>query len=265
MNKNNNPSTKNSLEEISKLCDHLIKMDAHGKRTRDQLSAIVYAAQQLGINPFQALQGGINFIQGKIEISSRTMNALIRSQGHSIQKDPKSDNTICILHGKRKDNGDVWTASFSLKDAEIAGKDLTKGTWAQYPERMLFARALSILARELFPDVIGNCYVAGEIAEESTLCASNESPSQVPIITNEQSEELESLLSQVPEYKEKILQYLSYKKIETLAHLPVSLYPELIKKVKAKVETQLQQEEKQTEEKPIAETVVKEEEKENIN
>ena len=47
---------------------------------------IILSARELSIPPMQALNGGLNIIQGKIEISARMMNALIRRAGHYFPK-----------------------------------------------------------------------------------------------------------------------------------------------------------------------------------
>ncbi|WP_044881403.1 hypothetical protein [Neochlamydia sp. EPS4] len=54
-------------------------------------------------------------------MSAFMMNQLIRQAGHSISKDPKFDDTQCILQGKRTDTGDTWTKIFSIADAKRAG------------------------------------------------------------------------------------------------------------------------------------------------
>lgn len=103
-----------------------------------------------------------------LEMSVHLMSSLIRSKGHSLSKDPKSNDTLCILHGKRADNQSTWHASFSLADAKRAGLLDKKGyMWVKYPQRMLYARALAILARELFSDVIEGMYVEGELSGEN--------------------------------------------------------------------------------------------------
>lgn len=125
--------------------------------------AIIQKAKSLKINAVDALGGGLYFTNGKVGMSAEMMNTLIRSHGHSITKDTKSNDQICILHGKRADNGDTWTESFSIEDAKRAGifKDATP--WGKYPRNMCFNRALSNLARQLFPDVIKGCYEIDEL------------------------------------------------------------------------------------------------------
>jgi len=124
---------------------------------------ILLAAQELGIKPMQALNGGIWNINGRIEISARLMNAMIRKAGYSIVI-KEADATKCILEGKRHDSGDCFTSQFTIEDAAragLAGRD----NWKKYAEDMLYSRAMSRLARRLFPDIIGEAYVEGEIRD----------------------------------------------------------------------------------------------------
>lgn len=125
---------------------------------------IMLAARELGIPPMQALNKGLNIIQGAVEISARMMNAMIRRAGHSI-KIIKSDDITCTLEGKRSDNGDTATVTYGIEDAKKAGLVKVGGGWTKNPTDMCFARALSRLARQLFSDVIGIGYVEGEITQ----------------------------------------------------------------------------------------------------
>jgi hypothetical protein len=127
---------------------------------------VLLAAHDLGIKPTIALNGGIWNIQGKIEISARLMTSMIRRAGHSLSI-KESSATTCTILGKRCDNSDEHEVTFNIEHAQkagLAGRD----TWKKYPEDMLYARALSRLARRLFPDVIGTAYVEGEIRDEQT-------------------------------------------------------------------------------------------------
>lgn len=124
---------------------------------------IMLSARELGIPPMQALNGGINIIQGKVEISARMMSALIRKSGHQIQVKECTPNQ-CILIGKRGDTGETQCSSFSIQEAQSAGLVKPGGGWTKWPKDMCFARALSRLARQLFSDVIGIGYVEGEIS-----------------------------------------------------------------------------------------------------
>jgi len=179
-------SAVEEFENTKALCQKLLETPHYKKMGEEGVFAIVQTCKSIGIDPLRGLNKGMYCVRGAVEMSSRLMNSLIRSKKHSITKDKRSDDTICILHGRRADNGDTWSASFSLKEAELAG--LTKNpSWRTCPSDMLFARALSRLARQLFPDVIGNCYVEGEISDAPPL---HEPLPEIP--SKEEVEEIEA-------------------------------------------------------------------------
>ena len=124
---------------------------------------IMLAAREMGIPPMAALNGGLNIIQGKVEISARMMSALIRKAGHSL-KILENTDALCTVQGTRVDNGDTHTVTYTVQDAQKAGLVKSGGGWVKNPADMCFARAMSRLARQLFSDVIGIGYVEGEIS-----------------------------------------------------------------------------------------------------
>src|ERR1044071_6899883 len=125
------------IEQTQNMCKQLMKTAHYHKIGEVGIFTIVQKARSIGLNPLDALNGAMYFVNGKVELSANTMNYLIRAKGHSIVRDDKSNQEICILKGRRADNGDTWTASFSIKEAKIAG--IYKNTWEKYPEDMLFA------------------------------------------------------------------------------------------------------------------------------
>ncbi len=164
---------------------------------------IMLAARELGIPPCQALNGGINIINGKAEISARMMSALIRKAGHEIKIKTSTDD-ICVLVGKRADTQETQEASFSVADAQRAGLVKQGGGWVKFPKDMCFARALSRLARQLFSDVIGIGYVEGEIQATEAEIALPEDIT--PIV---ETNRIDELLSKFPEEeKENLLEYI---------------------------------------------------------
>jgi len=160
-----------------------------------KIMMILLAAHDLGIKPTIALNGGIWNIQGKIEISARLMTSMIRRAGHSISIKECNDK-ICILKGKRADNGDEIESSFSIEDAKNAGL-ANRDVWKKYAEDMLYARAMSRLARRLFPDVIGTAYVEGEIRDGNLTMSDGE------VINNKEPEPIQPNLAQI-ENQDKI-------------------------------------------------------------
>lgn len=221
-----------AVDEMRKICHALMNTKHYAKMGEGDIFAIVSKARSLNINPIDALNGGLYAVHGKVEMSAAMMNQLIRQHGHSVSRDAKSNDSICILHGKRKDNGDTWTESFSIDEAKRAGIYSEKGTWGKYPRDMLFARALSRLARQLFPDVIKGCYVEEEIPKLDENEATRVEAVLIPnTITEEEAGNLDRLLNQVPDYKEEVLKSLMDKfSISSL----FDLTPELKQRIEVK-------------------------------
>lgn len=177
------------VDSIQKLAAMLLKTPHYKVMGEAGVYSILFAAKAVGIDPFQALNGGFYFARGKVGMSTELMALLIRRAGHSIEKDPKSDDTFCSLKGKRKDTGDEWVQTFTLKDAERAAL-LGQDTYKKYPAIMLYNRAMSALARQLFPDVIkGYGYCPDEIDEitkDKDDTSKNKEVIDVKIIENQQ-------------------------------------------------------------------------------
>lgn len=169
------------IQNTQEMCRLLMQAPHYKRMGAEGIYAVVEKAKSIGVSPLEALNGGMYYVQGKVELTSAMMNHLIRANGHSITKDKRSDDSICILHGKRKDNGDTWVESFSIQDAKQAG--IYRNQWLKYPKDMLFARALSRLARQLFPDIIKGCYVQGEISDAPALSTPIESPDVDKIVS----------------------------------------------------------------------------------
>lgn len=233
------------FEDTRKLCQMLLESPHYKKIGPEGIYAIVETAKSLGVDPRQALGGGLYYVKGKVEMSSRMMAALIRSRKHSITRDRKSDETICILHAKRADNGDEWTESFSMAEAQKAG--LTRNSvWQTFPRDMLYARALSRLARQLFPDIIGNCYVQGEISLDDNIKDNTGSVKVVEEkISQEQLVELRKLLDKVPDYRDQVNKHM---RGQDPSEMSVKAYNKLKTTALSRLQKQLESEETTQEE-----------------
>ncbi len=150
------------------------------KEILSTIFSVMLMARELGIPPIQAISGGINNIQGKFEISARIMNMLIRKHGHRLQVIQR-DNNICIIFGKRKDTGEEMQVQYHIEEARMAGLIKPGGGWVKCPTDMLFARAISRIARSMFPDCIGGCYIEGEL-QETMLNKPFDGPTDLPEI-----------------------------------------------------------------------------------
>lgn len=141
------------------------------KNLRGNLPAIlacVVTGREIGIGDMASLRH-ISIIDGKPTYSAELMVALVHRAGHSLTGGPNAEGTQATAKGRRKDNGDEQDFTFTLEDAQKAGL-LNKRNWQQYPKSMLWARAVSQLCRQLFPDVsAGNgFYTAEELGDEDT-------------------------------------------------------------------------------------------------
>jgi len=122
--------------------------------------ACVATGRALGIADMSALRS-IHIIDGKATFSAELMVQLVRRAGHSITGDV-SDGSATVT-GKRADNGDTMTSTWTLAMAERAGL-VNKTNWKRYPEAMLWARAVSQLCRMLFADCFaGTTYTPEEL------------------------------------------------------------------------------------------------------
>lgn len=133
--------------------------------TAEAAFAIAVKGLEVGMPPMQAFSQ-INVIKGKPTISAEGMQYLIRKNC------PKAKIEIlertkekCHLRATRPGETPVeftWT----LDDAKTA-QLLSNPSWTKYPKNMLFARALSDMARSVFPDCIaGISYTAEEMGAE---------------------------------------------------------------------------------------------------
>ncbi len=133
------------------------------KGLRGNLPAIlacVSTGRELGLGDMTSLRS-IHIVDGKATFSAELMVQLVRKAKHHITF--KASGESCIVYGKRADNGDDGEFEWTLEMAKRAGL-LSKDNWKNYPESMLWARAVSQLCRMLFADCFaGASYTPEEL------------------------------------------------------------------------------------------------------
>lgn len=155
---------QNEIAFFEKLCKNAMKSGKYPAEMNEAtLLNIMLTAKDLGISPMKAINGGFYIVNGKISMSTNLMIDRIRSGGHSI-KIVEWTREKCVLIGRRRDNDDSCRVEYSMEDAQLAGL-LNSPNWKKHPKSMLSARAHSMLARVLFPDVVGNAYSEDEAHE----------------------------------------------------------------------------------------------------
>ncbi len=242
------------IENMQKMAQKLMQSKHYQAMGEAGIFAIVQKAKSLGINPLEALNGGLYYVNGKVGMSTEMMACLIRQAGHSISKDPRSDNNICILNGKRADTGDTWTIRFSMDDAKKAG--IAKHMYEKWPAIMLYNRAMSTLARQLFPDVIkGAGYTMDELKEISA----NKGLQTVEAEIVEESASVEAIhellhmIGRTPaDYQNKVIDFLNKHGLVD-DKIPVGLYNQTHERVSKKLEEMQEELKKETQEEVASE------------
>ena len=155
------PLTPNECFDIAeKIAGSPLIPDAYRGKPRESGIAILYG-NEVGLPPMTSLQR-IVVINGKPTLDAQSMTALIRAAGHSLTGD--ATDVEATATGKRQDTGDVMSVTYTIDDAKRAGLIRNGGPWTKFPKSMLWARAVSQLARELFGDVLlGISYVPEEM------------------------------------------------------------------------------------------------------
>lgn len=114
----------------------------------------ILAGQEIGVTPFQAMSN-INIIQGKASMGANLMAAKVKGSGkYDYRADITSSEAKVTIRQKNEEGKfeDIGSFTFSMEDAKrigLAGKD----NWRNYPQNMLFARAISNAVRMYAPDV----------------------------------------------------------------------------------------------------------------
>jgi hypothetical protein len=138
--------------------------DAHGWA---QALVKIQAGRELGFGPMAAM-AGIHIVNGKPTLSANLIAAAIRRSGqYDYQVDTLNDQ-LCELRVFR-DGKAVENVTFTIEDARRAGLLDGKNahTWKRYPRNMLFARAISNLAKWYCPDVFTTgVYADGELDDQ---------------------------------------------------------------------------------------------------
>lgn len=169
------PYEPKNLAEVERLAKIYAESGLTKVRSASQATLIMATGDELGIKPTAALRAiyVADFGQGsQATLSADLMKALcLRDRRCAYFRLIESTDEIATYETKRGDDPPV-RISFSMRDRERAklglareGKDPSSSNWAKYPAVMLRHRAASLLAREVYPDLILGFYTEDEAAE----------------------------------------------------------------------------------------------------
>lgn len=150
------------LSAVLQLADIMANSDmvpAQYQRKPANIVVAIQAGRPLGLGVWESLDS-IHVIQGRATMRPEVMLSLVRRAGHSV--DIVHDAVSTTVTGRRADNGDEYTFTFSDKDAkaaELAGKK----NWQMWPRQMRQWRAVSAVCKALFGDLIRGYYTPDEL------------------------------------------------------------------------------------------------------
>lgn len=126
-------------------------------------AAVLYGGP-LGLNPLQSL-ANIHVVKGKPGLYAETMVALVRSHGHEVGVEELTDHR-CRVWGRRSGEEQVHRAEFTIDRAKRAGYVAQNQKYGTDPQSMLYPRAVSILCRQMAPEVLKGLAIVEEIGDE---------------------------------------------------------------------------------------------------
>ena len=137
-----------------------------GNRVKAQLLMKLIYGRDLGI-PVSAALSAIDIYDGKMELSSNLIAALVEAHPHYAYAIVESGNERCELEFF-KDGRSLGRAKFDVADATTAGLADTD-YYRQYPSDMFFARAVTRGARRYCPGLGRGVaiYATGELAKRT--------------------------------------------------------------------------------------------------
>lgn len=128
--------------------------------------AAIMAGHELGFAPMASLRS-VHIIKGVPKLSADAMVAAVLASGKALYFEPSAVSHSSVTYvtkrvGSTREQSCTWTA----EDAKRAG--LVSDNHRLYSRQMLSARAMSELARRIFPDVLAGVYTEDEVSSERT-------------------------------------------------------------------------------------------------
>lgn len=134
----------------------------------DEVFSTMMQGMEIGLLPFQALRWLADIYGNKALHTDGPLALCKRSPVfediREVLPDMSEADPVAKCYVKRR-NSDWVCRTFSKSDATRAGLWGKKGSWTQYPQRMLMFRARSWALRDTFPDVLSGIGIKEEMSE----------------------------------------------------------------------------------------------------
>lgn len=189
---------KLSLAEMEKLAIHFKASALFGIDAKAQAQCIIkmLAGNELGIGPWASVKDIHITSNGKLILGTHLVAALIKKSGKYKYKVVLSDDTQCKIDFYEY-NELIGSSSFTLAQAEKA-KLMTKDTYKQYTEEMLYSRALMKGARRYCADILcGSAYLPDEVENGIVTVEDNYIDAQIEQPTQQEIEQKNNIINQI--------------------------------------------------------------------
>lgn len=136
---------------------------AHFRGKPQEGAAAIMFGASLGLDPINALRGLYN-VHGTTSMYARMMAALVLRDGHELWTVSSTDDRV-IVQGRRRGSDTIEEGDWDYARAKKAG--YTKNDKYQSdPQAMLYAKAVSEVARKIAPDTLNGIYTVEEMEIE---------------------------------------------------------------------------------------------------
>ena len=168
-----NPGNIEEAMKFAKAMSQSGLVPEHFKGNPANILVAVQWGYEIGLKPIQSLQN-IAVINGRAGLWGDAILALVKQQDNfngiketteGKLQDKTMIATCSIARLLPSGKEDITTATFSMKDAEIAGLLHKRGPWQQYTKRMLQLRARGFAVRDAFPDALRGLVTAEELQD----------------------------------------------------------------------------------------------------
>lgn len=154
-------TTKEALELAGLLVRG--KLLSRAVTTPEAAFHIIATGRELDLTALQSLRS-IHIIDGKPTLSADLIAALCKKSSLCRYfRLVTSSDTVATYETHRHGEPSPTRLSFTMAEAQRAGLS-SKDNWRKFPAAMLRARAITALARAVYPDLLAGCYDQDEIS-----------------------------------------------------------------------------------------------------
>lgn len=159
-----------SFEECDKIAKRLAPsklLAGHLRNDEASVYLTILAGRELGIPPMASLRA-FHLVEGVPRLSADAMRAIVRSSPLCEYLRAVDTTAVsCTWETKRRGEPAAARYTFTIEQAKRARLVKDGSNWDKYPERMLSARAVSFLLRDVYPELLAGLISSEEAADDS--------------------------------------------------------------------------------------------------